>query len=476
VATAARLGLSGAISISPDNQKLAYCERVASATDVHIISLEDGNHSDEVHRGSTSAMDDHGPDSTLPLWRDDGKEIYVVRKGTLWRVAVGGGADTRIERIPGREISSVVGVDRHRRSLVVMTYDDVGKRNGFYALDLRTGTSTLLHEAAEVYGSTDAFNEEGVAVAKGGTRLSYVAESAGSPPDIWTADIGFTKCVRATEINPLLSEYKMGSVQRITWLSADGEPLAGALLLPAEYQAGHRYPLVVNVYGGSRLSDYMNRFGGLVIPYDNIQLLATRGYAVLMPDAPQHEGTPMLDLAKTVLGGVNKAIELGVADADRVGVMGSSYGGYSVLSLLVQTNRFRAAVETSGFAEIPGLYGEMKEDGSAFGLLAEHGQELMGGTLWEFRDRYIENSPLFFLDRVETPLLIVHGEQDSGVGVFLGDQIFVSLRRLGKEVEYGKYRNEGHAFFGLANQEDAANRIINWFDRHLKGTAQSSSP
>jgi dipeptidyl aminopeptidase/acylaminoacyl peptidase len=114
----------------------------------------------------------------------------------------------------------------------------------------------------------------------------------------------------------------------------------------------------------------------------------------------------------------------------------------------------------------------MNEEGNAFGLLAEHGQQLMGGTLWEFRDRYIENSPLFFLDRVRTPLLILHGGKDAGVGAFLADQVFVSLRRLGKEAEYGKYRDEGHAFFGLANQEDAANRIINWFDHHLKGSGQ----
>src|SRR5258708_2031492 len=116
-------------------------------------------------------------------------------------------------------------------------------------------------------------------------------------------------------------------------------------------------------------------------------------------------------------------------------------------------------------------YGQMSRDGTAFGTsLAEHGQELMGGTPWEFRDRYIENSPIFFLDRVDTPLLIIHGGDDTTVPPFLAEQVFVSLRRLGKEVEFARYEGEGHspAYWSYANQLDLCNRVIAWFDDHLK--------
>jgi len=257
----------------------------------------------------------------------------------------------------------------------------------------------------------------------------------------------------------------------IEWRSLDGDLLHGALLLPSNYEEGKRYPLIVWVYGGSTGSDHLSHFGLADGAPFNLQLLATRGYAVLFPDAPQHLGTPMVDLAKAVLPGVDKVIEMGIADANRLGVIGHSYGGYSALSLIVLTKRFKAAVVESGTGNLLGEYGELGKDGTAFGIsIAELGKGLMGGTPWEFRERYIENSPLFFLDRVDTPVLLVHGGEDTTVGPFLADEVFVGLRRLGKEVEYAKYLGEGHSpvYWGYKNQADLCNRILSWFGKYLK--------
>jgi len=263
----------------------------------------------------------------------------------------------------------------------------------------------------------------------------------------------------------------MGIGRLIEWYSLDGQKLQGALLLPARYEGGKRYPLIVYVYGGATLSDDVNYFGmGDGGPF-NMQLFATRGYAVLLPDAPLKLATPMSDLAKTVLPGVDKVIELGIADPDRLGVLGHSYGGYSALSLIVQTKRFKAAMAADGYADQVGAYGQMAKDGTAFGISsAEQGQGLMGGTPWEFRSRYIENSPIAYLDRVETPLLIVHGTEDTTVRPHLSDQVFVGLRRLGKEVVYVKYVGEGHSplYWNYANQLDYTRRMVDWFEQHLK--------
>ena len=179
----------------------------------------------------------------------------------------------------------------------------------------------------------------------------------------------------------------------------------------------------------------------------------------------------MVDLMKTIMPGVEKAVDLGIADPERVGLMGHSYGGYSVFSLAVQTTRFKAAVAIDGIADIVGLYGQMSLDGQAYGQSSpEHGQFLLGGTLWSNRDRYIENSPIFYLDRVKTPMLIVHGSEDSGAAAFQADGVFVDLRRLGKEVTYAKYMGEDHVptYWSYPNQIDFLNRIIEWFDVHLK--------
>ena len=205
-----------------------------------------------------------------------------------------------------------------------------------------------------------------------------------------------------------------------------------------------------------------------------MQLFTTRGYAVLMPDAPNHVGTPMLDLVKTVLPGVNKVIELGIADPDRLGVMGHSNGGYGTLSLIVQTKRFKAAAMLSGEGDEVGFYGEMLEDGGAYGAFVSEHLGMMDGTPWQYRERYIENSPFFYLDRVETPLLIAHGSADSEVAPFLSDQVFVGLRGLGKEVEYAKYVGEGHGpdAWSHPNLLDLCKRLIGWFDGHLKAVSK----
>jgi dipeptidyl aminopeptidase/acylaminoacyl peptidase len=180
----------------------------------------------------------------------------------------------------------------------------------------------------------------------------------------------------------------------------------------------------------------------------------------------------MLDLAKAILSGVNKAIEIGIADPDRLAVMGHSYGGYTTLALIVQTGRFKAAISIAGVSDLIGSYGEMGEDASAYGVaIAERGQEAMGGTPWERRESYIENSPFFYFDRIRTPLLIVQGSRDTAVAPFLGDQIFVALRRLGKEAEYAMYDGEGHSpsqEWSYEHQVDLSYRIIRWLDDHLR--------
>ena len=182
----------------------------------------------------------------------------------------------------------------------------------------------------------------------------------------------------------------------------------------------------------------------------------------------------MLDLAKCVLPGVNHLIEAGIADPARLGVVGHSYGGYSTLALIVQTKRFKAAVEIDGTGSLLGEYGELDKDGAAFGVSnVEQGQGLMGGTPWQFRDRFIENSPFFYLDRVESPLLIMQGAEDTTIAPFLADELYVALRRLGKEVEYAKYENEGHSplYWSSPNRIDLYRRVISWFDGHLRDSA-----
>ncbi len=468
-----RLDYDGAqFSWSPNGRELSFQTggSLEKNHDCYVVDV----HVDEP-RNVTRLPQHNSPYKTAPpLWDSRGKQLYFIRDGTLWQASVEQGSASELAKVPGHRMVQLASqggnelwTPKDGKSSVVVVYDNNQKRDGFYRIDVTSGEVTRLLEGGQCY--TCAMRRQHLTVSQDGRRFAYFAEDAQHDADLWVSDSSLTNPRRMTHLNPQFDSYQMGNSIVVKWLSNDGESLSGALLLPPDYHGGKRYPVVVWVYGGATLSDNLHHFGFAYPGVFNMQLLATRGYMVLLPDAPLSSSRPMLDLAKTVVPGLNKLIEMGIADPDRLGVMGHSYGGYSTLALIAQTRRFRAAVEVDGFANLLGIYGEMDKKGAAFGVaLQEHGS--FARTPWQSRERYIENSPIFYLDMVDTPLLVIQGSEDETVAPFLADEVFVGLRRLGKEVEYAKYTGEGHSplLWGYPNQVDLCNRMISWFERYLK--------
>jgi dipeptidyl aminopeptidase/acylaminoacyl peptidase len=200
-----------------------------------------------------------------------------------------------------------------------------------------------------------------------------------------------------------------------------------------------------------------------------MQLLATRGFAVLAPDvAPFDFKNQMRELASIIQRAVDRAIELGVADSTRLGIMGQSWGGYTTLAMIAQTDRFGAAVMRGGSGDQVSTTATLQAGGFAFGMQLT--ELYFGATAWEQPELYHRNSPIYLLDRVHTPLLILHGEAETTVPIFLADQVFAGLQRLGREVEFARYADESHneARWSHANQRDLSTRMIGWFESHLK--------
>ena len=199
-------------------------------------------------------------------------------------------------------------------------------------------------------------------------------------------------------------------------------------------------------------------------------LYASHGYAVLLPDIPLGPRDARRGIPRSVLPAVNRVVELGIADPARIGVMGQSYGGYSVLALITQTDMFAAAVCSAGAVNLTSFYGALTTTGDTKWLgWSESGQARLGGCLWENRDAYIENSSLFYLDRVSTPLLLLSGDDDPGAFT-QASETFSALRRLGQRVELRNYKGEGHAPPGWSepNLRDVLDRTVAWFDEHMK--------
>ena len=460
----------GAASWSPDSRFLAYTTYGPLAKgDCFVASISNG----DVRNLTEDTHPNFGDDYRAPIWDGSGKTVYLLNEDTVWSANIDERAAKKIAQMPGRTVLGIVSRQTAPfawsptgRQIVLVTRDAEIKRVGFYTVDPVSGAHTKLFEEDKSYGDVPFFT---IDVPSTGKWFVFAAESAGESKDVWSTDVDLQNPRRITRTNPQLDAYAMGRSRLIEWHSVDGTKLQGALLLPAGFESSRRYPLVVYQYPSAYLSNYVNNFGldWYNSTTENMQLLATRGYAVLLPDVPVQRGTQMQDIAKAVLPAIDKVIDLGIADPNRIGVIGHSYGGYGVLALLVQSTRFKAAISRSGFSNQIGLYSQMRADGTSIYIAT--GETNKGGSLWEKRDLYIGNSPVFYFDKVNTPLLIIHGTADRGISPFLSDEIFVCLRRLGKVAEYAKYEGEDHetANWKYANQVDYWERSINWLNRYL---------
>ena len=460
------------VSWSPDGKFLAYMTAGPTAkNDCWIVPLS-GGEPQNVTPGQHPRFD-----STFlyrgPLWDANGKNIYLLSSTALWRTSIADPRAEQIATIPGRTLRHIVTQNGRTiwtpkaNTIIVVTRAEQSRQEGFYEINLSTGKQEKLLEENKSYGFVPPLR---IAVSADQRRLVYTSQSANEPEDIWTTDPVQFNPQRVTHINPVFDRYVMGESRLIEWQTLNGQLVHGALLLPAGYTPGKRYPLIVYQYPGSMWSTHGNLFGfnPFASTVENWQFFATRGYAVLLADVPARPETYMRDIAAAVLPAVDKVIELGICDPEHVGVTGQSNGGYGVLSLIVQSNRFRAAVDRMGPGNLISQYTQMSETGASV-YTAEMVQRT-GGSLWEKRDKFIENSPIFFFDKVQTPLLIIQGTADRQVMAARSDEVFVCLRFLGKEVEYARYAGESHGVsdWTFANQVDYLNRVIAWFDRWLK--------
>lgn len=412
-----------------------------------------------------------------PFWDGNGKNLYLIGSGGLWKIDLQSDKAIELGNIPEKSITQIATPFQNgtlwmpdtERSIVVNTLDRRTKATAFYKISLDTGQTTKLMENDWIYKTGFCFD------ASSNGRLFFSAQNSQNSEEIWSSDSQLQDFKRVTNINPEFNTYEMGRARLIDWTIQNGQKLQGSLLLPSGYQKGVRYPLIVWTYGGGTGSDAVNTFGFSDIPILNMQVLASRGYAVLYPDSPLRVGTPMKDIHDTVMAGVEKTVELGIADPERLGVMGQSYGSYSTLALITQTERFKAASVTAiAPTDLVSGYLFMTRDGTTASLgYYEEGQGRMGGTLWEFPERYVENSPIFKFDKIVTPLLIGHGTDD-GLPLTNADTIFAALRRLNKTVEYRQYENEGHVILKDVNVIDFWNRRLEWFEKYLKAPETQS--
>lgn len=287
-------------------------------------------------------------------------------------------------------------------------------------------------------------------------------------PDLWVGP-SLTQLTRISDANPQQKDYNWGSVELVHWTSEDGKPLKGMLFKPENFDPHKKYPMITYFYEklSNTFHSYVPPNGRNVINYTHY---VSNGYLVFVPDIVYETGYPGPSSVNCVVPGVEMLLARGYVDPKGLGIQGQSWGGYQTAFIITRTHLFSAAMAGAPVANMTSAYGGIRwGSGLARAFQYEVGQSRIGKPLIDAPQLYIENSPLFWLDRVTTPLFIMSDDADDAVPWYQGIELFVGMRRLGKEVYLIDYNNDVHNPAGRANQKDIAMRMQQFFDTKLKG-------
>ncbi len=300
--------------------------------------------------------------------------------------------------------------------------------------------------------------------------LLFTRESVEEFPDLWVSDLDFEGAHKISNANPQQDEYVWATVELMQWRSTDGKVLQGLLYKPDDFDPTKKYPMMVYFY--ERNSNGLHAHYP-PIPHRSVirpTFYASRGYLVFIPDIEYQTGYPGESAMKCVMPGVLELIENGYVDEQNIGVQGHSWGGYQIAYMVTKTNLFRAAAGGAPVSNMTSAYGGIRwASGMSRMFQYERTQSRLGASLWEAPMRYIENSPIFWADKVETPLLMLHNDHDGAVPWYQGIEMFVALRRLGKPAWLVNYNGEPHWPTTYANKKDWNVRLQQYFDHFLKG-------
>ena len=311
--------------------------------------------------------------------------------------------------------------------------------------------------------------------AKNVDKIIWQKSSVKESSNLWYGSLNFKDFNKITRLNSQQKEFVWPTNELVKWKTFDGRQAEGLLYKPDNFDPTKKYPVMVYFY---RLwSDNLNRY---ITPKPsraqiNPTFYASNGYLVFVPNVRYDLGHPGKSAVNYVVSGTQALIDKGIADKDRIGIQGQSWGGYQISYIITQTNIFAAASVGAPVSNMISAYGSIHwKSGVSRMEPYEKGQSRIGASLWENPKLYLENSPIFYLNKVETPLLIRHNDADKSVSWSQGIELFMGLRRLQKPVWLLNYNGEAHYLKAKSpNSKDLSIRMIQFFDHYLKGKPQA---
>ena len=305
--------------------------------------------------------------------------------------------------------------------------------------------------------------------AKNTDDVIYTMETFQQYPDIHYSTLAFKKSVQLTHGDKQQEGFIWGTAELVSWISLDGRPLEGVIYKPANFDPNKKYPMMVNFYERNSETLYNYRMPEPHRSTIDYHLYNSNEYVIFNPDIRYVDGYPGESCYNCLMPGITMMIAKGYIDEKGIGAQGHSWGGYQVAYLATRTNLFSAIESGAPVVNMFSAYGGIRwGSGMARSFQYEHTQSRLGATPWSSPLRYLENSPLFTMDKVQTPILIMHNDADGHVPWYQGIEYFVAMKRLGKPCWLLNYTGEPHWPTNMANRIDFQRRMFQFFNHYLK--------
>lgn len=410
----------------------------------------------------------------MPVWGADDEYMLVYDAYDIWEIdPKGENKAINITQNLGRKDSITfryVNTDIEKRfvepkeTLLLDAFDNKTKEHGFYSYNPKKRKNALKQLVLDKYTFSS------ITKAKNSDVIAYQKSNFNTSPNLYVTTNWWKTSDKLTEINPQMDEYKWGTPELYSWTSYTGEPLQGILYKPEGFDETKKYPVMIYFYEKHSDDLYRYRSPAPSASTINIPFYSSRDYVVFTPDINYTVGQPGQDAYNAIVSGAEQLAKNEWIDKDNMAIQGQSWGGYQVAYLVTKTDMFKAAGAGAPVSNMTSAYGGIRwGSGNSRQIQYERGQSRLGTTMVESLQTYIDNSPLFFADDINTPLLIMHNDNDGAVPWYQGIELFMTMRRLQKPVWMLQYNNEEHNLMQRRNRKDLSIRLQQFFDHYLKG-------
>ncbi len=460
------------LSFSPGGKYAIFYD----GKDWNSVSVSDGRMTNLTSKlGVNFWQEDHDTPNTPSSygnagWTKDDKYALLYDQYDIWQVAPDGSSAKNLTDGVGRKEKiefRYVRLDPQERGIdpskpmLLRAENEWTRDSGFYRDRVDGGMPEKLVMAAKNFSQPTK--------AKDADALILTATRFDEFPDIHVTDSSFKSLKKVSDVGAQKNKFTWGKSELVRYRNTDGVSLSGILIKPENFDPKQKYPMIVYIY--EKLSQGVHRFAnpgpGTSI---NASYYASNGYLVLMPDIVYTIGYPGQSALKCVLPAIQAVVDQGFVKEDSIGIQGHSWGGYQIAYMVTQTNRFRAAAPGALVGNMTSAYSGIRwGSGLPRQFQYERTQSRIGGSIWEYPMRYLENSPVFHANRVQTPIIMLHNDEDDAVPWYQGIEYYLALRRLDKEVYMFNYNGERHGLRQRQNQKDYTRRMQEFFDHHLKG-------